>query len=714
MTRPDAPDIPGGRVLPWMLAILALGCLLRVWGIEKESAWWDEYSSLVHLKEPGLLAFLSANRTYDPATLPLYYSIEYLWSRVFGDATPVMRIPSILLGLATIPAAYWLGWRILSRRAGLLVAAMVAFSPIHIFHAQGIRMYVLFTLLAVLSMLTYKKLRDEGGRANLAMHAFVQLLLSWTHPFAVLLPVVQGLAWLVEYPAARGAMLRWGAATAIAWLPALIYLSTVRYYPQDISNWMVLPDWRGLFHDLFQDDLPRTGYQVHVSSQAWDWLPLGFVLKQWIGHAVDGLFTAIILGVFALQAALLFRGGEQRKRALLLLLWAVLPVLLLLLASHLFRPMIAPRYTVHCSIAIYLMLAAAAAWLPGRLRLAAELGLCALMLGQASLMYPGPQRTNYLGAARLIAESANPETDMLVVTSQFEYNTLMYNAAFGALPVLHVEGTIPAQLVAAASVLNSRDERSVWIFHVIPYWPKHPDPHPSESFPRLGAEHKLWDVSGMQGVQVTRVWRGASEEAGGAVPEAAPGLLAQIEAGPVSWVESTFSQTPRLPEEQRMLALRHLCGVVQWIGPSVLGLLCGGDMNPARARAVAFAIPIIVGEVEMGTAESRALLVKAVESDAAFGLGHVLLGIHDAFHGDPESGLRQLEHACAVDAEVGGLLRAWVQGLRAGDTAAIDAAIEEVRSLMPDFADTMRELGRVFNPLMPNPEANMEEPSDGA
>lgn len=573
MTRPEAPDIPGGRALPWMLVILALGCLLRVWGIEKESAWWDEYSSLVHLKEPGLLAFLSANRTYDPATLPLYYSVEYLWSRLFGDATPMMRIPSILMGLATIPASYWLGRRFFSRRAGLLVAALVAFSPIHIFHAQGIRMYVLFTLLAVLSMLTYKKLRDEGGRANLAVHALVQLLLSWTHPFAVLLPVVQGLAWLADFPAARGAILRWGVATAVAWLPALMYLSTVRYYPQDVSNWMVLPDWRGLFNDLFQDDLPRTGYQVHVSSQAWDWLPLGFVLKRWLGNTVDGLFTAVILGSIALQAAWLFRGGEQRRRALLLLLWAVLPVLLLLLASYLFRPMIAPRYTVHCSMAIYLMLAAAVAWLPGRLRLTAELGLCALMLGQTSLMYPGPQRTNYLGAARVIEKEANPETDLIIVTSEFEYNIFRYNFPGNTVPILHVEGTVPAQLLAYYTVLRSADSRSVWIVHVVPYWPKLPNPHPFEVLPPLGLKIGLWDFLAMQAVQLTRVQADVQGRDASASIEILEQLHTYAKESGSYWLLAFFAQLGELPDERKAELLRVL-------------FLTGKSVSSGEAQAV--------------------------------------------------------------------------------------------------------------------------------
>ena len=38
--------------------LVLLGLLLRVWGIQNESAWYDEVLSLRHLHEPNLFAFL--------------------------------------------------------------------------------------------------------------------------------------------------------------------------------------------------------------------------------------------------------------------------------------------------------------------------------------------------------------------------------------------------------------------------------------------------------------------------------------------------------------------------------------------------------------------------------------------------------------------------------------------------------------------------------
>ena len=49
---------------------------MRAAGITAESAWWDEYTSVMHLDAPSLGRFLSLNRTLDPLTLPLYYTLE--------------------------------------------------------------------------------------------------------------------------------------------------------------------------------------------------------------------------------------------------------------------------------------------------------------------------------------------------------------------------------------------------------------------------------------------------------------------------------------------------------------------------------------------------------------------------------------------------------------------------------------------------------------
>lgn len=175
-----------------LTAILIVGALLRFYRIGLESVWWDEYTSLMHLGAPDLLSFLKLNRTLDPATLPLYYTLEYLWWHGVSASVPGLRILSICLGLLTIGMLYLLGRDLFGRGAGLLAALCLAVSPIHIFHAQGIRMYVLMTLLAVCSVYTYMKVMRAGG-GWWALHGGANLLLLWTHPFALLLLVVEAL-----------------------------------------------------------------------------------------------------------------------------------------------------------------------------------------------------------------------------------------------------------------------------------------------------------------------------------------------------------------------------------------------------------------------------------------------------------------------------------------------------------------------------------------
>jgi len=89
-------------VLFLLALILLTGLFARLHGISRESIWWDDFTSVMHLEPPqewqdspdyvrwnqtvirgtstGLLDFLRKNRSLDPATMPFYYTFEYLWN----------------------------------------------------------------------------------------------------------------------------------------------------------------------------------------------------------------------------------------------------------------------------------------------------------------------------------------------------------------------------------------------------------------------------------------------------------------------------------------------------------------------------------------------------------------------------------------------------------------------------------------------------------
>lgn len=472
-------EISFAAVISGLFVICATALLLRLIGLDKESAWWDEYSSLVHLDRVTLWEFLRHNRTLDPATLPLYYSLEYLWSSLVGTNTYLMRIPSLAIGLACIPALYAVGAHALGRRAGLIAAALLALSPIHIFHAQGIRMYVLLTLLALLSMYTFIRLRDGGGRWWWGAHAAAQFLLSWTHPFALLVPVVQLFAWMTMGYKARMQVVRWGGLVALVWTPALIYLSRVEYWPEETTaGWFMLPTFLGTLADIFADDVVAATFQLRISPLAWQWFPaLSPVLptlRPIMDVALVGAFVAAVMHIVVLLRG---KSAPQSQNVVLLLLWLVLPVLLLYVASLLIRPMIFPRYTVHCSLALYLLagLGLDTIRLPV-LRWAATFTVMGLMLFQTSLLHPGPQRSDYLGVARHIEMSPGSDTGVVIVLGELWRDVFAYNADTLKMPIIAGEDVSLCVIAARHYLAGMEGKGRVWLVAPDDYFDSSPDP----------------------------------------------------------------------------------------------------------------------------------------------------------------------------------------------------------------------------------------------
>jgi 4-amino-4-deoxy-L-arabinose transferase-like glycosyltransferase len=86
------------------------------------------------------------------------------------------RLPSLLIGTAAIPFLYWIGRRWLSPQAGLVAAALLAFSPEGIVWGGRARMYALAQLLVLLlAFLVYEGSLGKG-RPRLRWLALLTLL----------------------------------------------------------------------------------------------------------------------------------------------------------------------------------------------------------------------------------------------------------------------------------------------------------------------------------------------------------------------------------------------------------------------------------------------------------------------------------------------------------------------------------------------------------
>ncbi len=519
-----------------LLGILLLALFVRAYGVWEESYWWDEFTSIVHLSPPaawenapayerwnqtvdretaqGLLGFWQANRSMDPATMPLYYTLEYFWNQYVSRDYASLRILSIVIGLLLIPAIYLFGRTLFGRTAGLVAAFCVALSPMHWQFAQEIRMYGLMTLIALLSCwtfyrLTYRRVErllprtltaagvlllfyalafvilvaalitgalplDRDGIAvytaaaamlavvglavtvftdkaarPLWLHALVNLLLFWTHPFAVLVPLVQGVFWLCFHPREFKRLAGWSVLNGALLAPTAAYLMTIRFWGRaSTQDWMRVPGMREFMGDLLGDDLV---------SMTWQFAPLHGVWPPmeafWRGLLPDSAAAWVVswapavgrvmMVVFVVAAVALcmmaFRRRKQEAQpaatggparwtwAFFLLIWWLLPALTLMAVSLAWRPCVMPRYTIHSTLALYLILGGVIAMVRWRsLRTLLVVLVVVVFAYQHSLVFAGPRHPDYRGAARLLRAEARP-CDLVLVHNSLWKRVFAFN-----------------------------------------------------------------------------------------------------------------------------------------------------------------------------------------------------------------------------------------------------------------------------------------------
>ncbi len=191
-----------------------------------ESLWYDELAALlgysIHGVGPSVGNWFSAVN-HLPSTALVAGTIE-----LAGVNELSVRLPALLLGLACVPAAWWLGRVAELPRPEFAAAAMAAF-PIAIVESTDARGYSLMILLATLATGLGLDAFRRGGAGRWMAYAAVVALGVWNHLAAIGVPLGHGLLLLVALrgPHRRDALtglvaLATAAAwTAVLWSPAL-------------------------------------------------------------------------------------------------------------------------------------------------------------------------------------------------------------------------------------------------------------------------------------------------------------------------------------------------------------------------------------------------------------------------------------------------------------------------------------------------------------
>ena len=364
-----------------LVAILALGAALRLYAIGRHGLWQDEIGSVFHARAPGSLL--------DPLSghAPLYYLALGAWLDL-GQHVPGgqaegsegwVRSLSAVFGLLLVVAVHRAARSDFGPDLALLAAFFAAASPVLVWASREARAYSLLNLCVFAAWRAALRAQASGRLLHWTAYSVAATAALYTHYYAPFLLVAVAAAWLVTArPRGVAGMLPFVVATLVAVAAFAPWLPLMLRGQQGLETlfWEI----RG---DATRNTFPLKTFLVLLGRS-----DPAHAFGAMLEALVPGRFTWASLLVLAPMLGAAWRWGRRERRTRRLLAWgalAVVPLLLVLVASQWKALLVGSRYVTLASACLSAIGAAAAALLGGR-RAAAVVGC----FGAASLLAVQP------------------------------------------------------------------------------------------------------------------------------------------------------------------------------------------------------------------------------------------------------------------------------------------------------------------------------------
>ena len=168
-----------------LAGLTALAAVLRFAALGEQSLWYDELATAEAID--GDLATAWETYKATEATPPLFYALSWIWTHLFGSGDAAQRVISAAAVTAAVPVTFLAGRSLVSTRAGLLAAVLVAVNPTLVWYGQEARAYGLLVLFAALTLWAAARVLRRPTARAVALWAVVSALALFVHFFAVFL-----------------------------------------------------------------------------------------------------------------------------------------------------------------------------------------------------------------------------------------------------------------------------------------------------------------------------------------------------------------------------------------------------------------------------------------------------------------------------------------------------------------------------------------------
>jgi hypothetical protein len=292
------------------------GFLLRLHGFQ-QSLIGDEFLAFNDIRGRGVFDVIRVVAEGQENTPPLYFLLAWASAKL-GDPTVWLRLPSLVLGTATIPLVYAFGLRTVGRRAALVATAFVALSPFATHFSIEARPYATLIFFSVASSLALLKALAASSAKWWAAYALCVSAVLYTHYTGIFVLAAQAVWSLIAHRAQWRGLLLANLGAAVSFLP-----------------W--LPSFHGNELEIYAISAKANGDTPRRAIVTWlDGVPY-IPLRQLPGTtALVMLGVGVVIGLLAggLQARRRQAGGAMKRPSdevlLVVLLAVVTPVSLAL------------------------------------------------------------------------------------------------------------------------------------------------------------------------------------------------------------------------------------------------------------------------------------------------------------------------------------------------------------------------------------------------
>jgi uncharacterized membrane protein len=239
---------------------------------------------------------------------PLFFSLLYIWRQLGFEGEVGLRLLPLIFGVVQIPLAFLVGKKLRDESLGLLLAVLVAASPMLIEFSQELRMYSMVAAIALVQAYVLLLMLEKFSWTRWAVFVLVAAVGAYTHLLYWFFLMGIALTLLREHKA-LSLWKGWGALAA-----------TVLLYVPNIPNLMRFQETRGGEYVMdFVSSVPKllaaftVGFNYFVLGEQTAGRRVGF------GDLLDNLpLTALALVAGAVIVwKLVWLHGRKEQRNLL-------------------------------------------------------------------------------------------------------------------------------------------------------------------------------------------------------------------------------------------------------------------------------------------------------------------------------------------------------------------------------------------------------------